>query len=176
VIFWHLGPTTLIVRYVFRDPAMDLRWVLAGSLLPDLIDKPIGAILWNGTFHNHRLFAHALVGPVLLLALALVVTRRGTTVRRAAIAVVIGCFVHLLLDGVWTSPEAFLWPFFGFDFPRVAGSDFATLVADGIRSPYMWAGEAIGVGYLLYVWRRHLSRPGDLGRFLGDGRVPMPTR
>ena len=40
MIFWHLGPTTLIVRYVFRDPAMDLRWVLAGSLLPDLIDKP----------------------------------------------------------------------------------------------------------------------------------------
>lgn len=176
MIFWHLGGTTLIVRYVFRDPAMDLRWVLAGSLLPDIIDKPIGSMMWNDTFHNHRLYAHALVAPVLLLGLVMAVTRRGTPVRRAAIAVVIGCFVHLLLDGVWTSPEAFLWPFFGFDFPRVAGSDFATLVRDAIRSPYMWAGEAIGLGYLVFVWRRHLSAPGDLARFLRSGRVPMPTR
>lgn len=176
MILWHLGLTTLIVRYVFRDPTMDLRWVLAGSLLPDLIDKPIGAILWNDTFHNHRLFAHALVGPVVLLTIAMLATRRGTTGRRAAVGVVIGCFVHLVLDGVWTSPEAFLWPLFGFDFPRVAGSDFATLVGDTIRSPYTWAGEAIGAAYLLYVWRRHLSRPGELVGFMRTGRVPMRTR
>lgn len=96
--------------------------------------------------------------------------------RRAAIAVVIGCFVHLVLDGVWTSPEAFLWPFFGLEFPRVTGSDFATLVADTLRSPFTWVGEAIGIGYLLSVWRRHLSRPGDLVGFVRTGRVPMTTR
>ncbi len=40
MIFWHLGITVLIARYVFRDPNMDLRWLMLGSLLPDVIDKP----------------------------------------------------------------------------------------------------------------------------------------
>ena len=176
MIFWHLGFTVLIVRYVFRDPAMDLRWVLVGSLLPDVIDKPIGSIFFHDTFGTHRVFAHALVFPVVLLALVMAVTRRGTARRRGAIAVVIGCFVHLLLDGVWISPEAFLWPFFGLDFPRVAGSDFATLVGDMIRSPFMWAGEAAGLAYLIYLWRRYLRGPGALMKFWGDGRVAMPSR
>lgn len=174
MIFWHLGITVLIVRYVFRDPNMDLRWVLAGSLLPDVIDKPIGSIFFHDTFGTHRLFAHALVFPVVLLAVTMVATRRGTTHRRAAIAVVIAGFIHLLLDGVWTSPEAFLWPFFGTEFPRVAGSAFGTLVADMLRSPFVWAGEVLGLAYLGYLWRRYLRNPGDLKRFRRDGRVPMP--
>lgn len=176
MILWHLGITVLIVRYVFRDPKMDLRWVMLGSLLPDVIDKPIASMLFNDVFETHRVFAHAVVFPVVLLGLAMAVTRRGTGRRRAAIAVVIGCFIHLLLDGVWTSPQAFLWPFFGFEFPRIAGSDFFTLLGDMIRSPFIWAGEALGFAYLAYLWRRHLRAEGALGRFWRDGRVPMPTR
>jgi len=175
MICWHLGITVAIVRYVFRDPNMDLRWVLFGSLLPDIIDKPIGSIFFHDTFGTHRLFAHALVFPVALLAATMVATRRGTVGRRAAIGVVIGCFIHLLLDGVWTGPETFLWPFFGTEFPRVAGSEFGTLVADMIRSPFVWAGEALGLGHLGYLWRKYLGNRGDLNRFRRDGRIPMPT-
>jgi membrane-bound metal-dependent hydrolase YbcI (DUF457 family) len=173
VIFWHLGITLLIVRYVFRDPNMDLRWVLVGSLLPDVIDKPIGSIFFHDTFGTHRLFAHALVFPVALLAVVMVVTRRGTASRRGAIAVVIGCFVHLLLDGVWISPETFLWPFFGLEFPRVAGSEFGSLVRNMLASPMVWLGEALGVAYLAYLWRRHLGASGDVKRFAGDGRLAL---
>lgn len=173
MIFWHLGITLLVVRYVFRDPAMDLRWVLVGSLLPDVIDKPIGSIFFHDTFGSHRLFAHALVFPVTLLLVAMLATRRGTALRRGAIALVIGCFIHLVLDGVWTSPDGFLWPFFGFEFPRVPGSDFTSLVGEMIRSPFVWAGEAVGIGYLAVLWRRHLAQPGALGRFASTGRIPL---
>ncbi len=173
MILWHLGLTLLIVRYVFRDPKMDLRWVLFGSVLPDLIDKPIGSLLFHDVFGTHRLFAHAVVFPVVLLAIVMLATRRGTTGRKAAIAVVIGCFVHLLLDGVWTNPEAFLWPLFGIEFPEVAGSAFFTLIGNMMRSPFMWAGEAVGLAYLVFLWRRYLDEPGDLRRFAGDGRIAM---
>ena len=173
MILWHLGITVLVVRYVFRDPNMDLRWIMVGSLLPDVIDKPIGSILFNDTFGNHRLFAHALVFPVVLLAFVMLTTRRGTARRKGAIAVVIGCFIHLVLDGVWTSPDGFLWPFFGWEFPRVVGSDFATLLEHMVRSPFVWAGEAVGVGYLVLLWRRYLAAPGAPRGFASTGRIPL---
>lgn len=173
MILWHLGMTTLIARYVFRDPAMDLRWLALGALLPDIVDKPIGSVFWNDVFHAHRLFAHTLILPVTALAAVMLATRRGTVARRAAIAVVLGWLVHLMLDGVWTSPEALLWPFFGLDFAQTTGSDLWSLVRDMIANPLVWAGEAVGGVYLIYLWRRRLSEPGSVRRFLGDGRIGL---
>ena len=173
MIFWHLGMTVLVARYVFRDPKMDLRWLMVGSLLPDVIDKPIGAVLLHETFGTHRLFAHALIFPVALLVIAMLGTRRGSGLCRGALALVIGCFLHIVLDGVWTSPEAFLWPFLGVQFPRVAGSDLGTLLADMVRSPLVWAGEIAGIGYLVYLWRKWLAAPGALPQWVRDGRVGM---
>ncbi len=174
MLLWHVGGTILIARYVFRDPGMDLRWVALGSILPDLIDKPIASILFHDTFQTHRIFGHALVFPVLLMVVGLVATTRGTAPRRAVFGVVLGVFVHLVLDGAWTAPEGFLWPFFGWTFPPVAGSDFPTLVHRMITDPWVWAGEAAGLGYLVYLWRRYLAAPGALGAAVRTGRVPMP--
>lgn len=176
MLLWHLGMTTFVGRYVFRDPGMDLRWLALGALLPDIVDKPIGSIIWNDVFHNHRVYAHTLVLPVLALAGIMIVTRRGSASRKAAIAVVLGWFIHLILDGVWASPEAFLWPFFGFDFPRVAGSEFGTLVENMLGNPLVWVGEAAGAAYLFYLWRSHLSEAGAVRRFLRDGRIALRAR
>lgn len=173
MILWHLGMTVLIVRYVFRDPRMDLRWVLAGSILPDLIDKPFGSILFNETFRTHRLWAHSLLFPVVGLTIVMVATRRGGDHRKQWIGLVIGLFVHLLLDGVWLSPEAFLWPLFGLDFPKVAGSDFPALLRGMLSSPLVWLGEAVGAGYLVLLWRRHLAGAGGIRGFFDDGRIAL---
>lgn len=173
MLLWHLGMTTLIARYVFRDPGMDLRWLAVGAVLPDVIDKPIGSILWNDVFHTHRVFAHALVVPAAALLLVMAVTRRGTSGRKTAIVVVLGWFVHLVLDGVWASPEAFLWPLFGFEFPPIAGSEFGRLLRDMLSNPLVWVGEAVGAAYLVYLWRTRLSEPRDLSRFIDTGRIGM---
>jgi inner membrane protein len=173
VILWHLGGTVLIARYVFKDAAMDLRWLMFGALLPDLIDKPIASIIFHDTFGTHRAFGHALVFPVVLMTGVMIATRRGAAARKAAIAVVIGVFVHLILDAVWLSPDGFLWPLFGFEFPAAVGSDFPTLVRSMVTNPLVWAGEALGAAYLGLLWWRHLRRPGALRRFARDGRIPM---
>jgi hypothetical protein len=175
VIFWHLGMTVLIVRYVYRDPNMDLRWVLVGSLLPDLLDKPVGSILFNDTFETHRLFAHSVLFPVAALLVVIVVTARGTALRKGLIGLVIGSLVHLVLDAAWADPEAFWWPLFGLDFPHVADSGFSDLVRAMVTNPWVWIGEATGIAYLIAVWREHLRDAGAIGRFLGDGRIPMPN-
>jgi inner membrane protein len=173
MILWHLGATLLLARYVFRDPRMDLRWVALGSLLPDIIDKPVASVFFNDTFGTHRIVSHALITPVLALFVVVAVTSRGSTARKAGIAVVIGAMFHLVLDGAWIDPEAFLWPFFGLDFPAVADSAIGPLVARMVRSPMVWIGEAVGAGYLAYLWLRHLRAPGEVRRFLREGTIPL---
>jgi hypothetical protein len=172
MILWHVGATVLMVRYVFRDPDMDLRWVMAGSLLPDLIDKPIGSVFFHETFGTHRLFAHSVLFPMVALAVVLITTGRGSAIRKGLIGAVIGVFVHLLLDAAWAAPEAFWWPLFGTEFPRVFDSDIGSLLARMLSDPLVWAGEALGLVYLVFLWRRHLAAPGAVGRFVTeDGRI-----
>lgn len=176
MIFWHLGATTAAVRYVYRDPAMDLRWVLVGSLLPDLIDKPLGSILFVDHFGAHRLFAHALVFPVVLLFAVLIATRRRSPLRRGLIGLVIGALFHLVLDGAWAEPEGFFWPLFGWPFPPADPVALVPLLREMLTDPLVWAGEAAGLAYLGYLWGAHLRQPGAGRRFLTRGTIPLPVR
>ena len=174
MILWHLGMTVLIVRYVSRDPDMDLRWVLAGSILPDVIDKPIGSIFFHDTFRTHRLFSHSVLFPVVWLRIGLLATRRGTALRKGLIGLVIGALVHLVLDAAWADPEAFWWPMFGLEFPHVAESAFGDLLRAMVTNPWVWAGEAVGAAYLLYLWRTRVR--GRTAEVLRTGRVALPER
>lgn len=175
MIFWHLGMTVLIVRYVYRDPGMDLRWVLAGSILPDVIDKPIGSILFHDTFQTHRLFSHSVLFPIVGLLVVVLVTSRGSSLRKSLIALVIGALIHLVLDAAWADVEAFWWPLFGLDFPHVANSAFPQLVESMVRNPWVWAGEVVGIAYLVGLWRSHLREDGAVERFVRNGQIAMPT-
>jgi hypothetical protein len=47
VLLWHVGATIAFVRYAFRDPNMDLRYLALGAVLPDLIDTPLGIGFWS---------------------------------------------------------------------------------------------------------------------------------
>lgn len=175
MILWHIGATLAIVRYVFRDPSMDLRWVAAGSILPDVLDKPIGALFFNDTFGTHRLWAHAVLFPIVLLFGFILATKRGSLLRKGLIGLVIGTFVHLLLDGAWVDPEAFLWPLFGLGFPEIVASDLGALLSRMVRDPLVWIGEAAGAGYLVWLWMRRLKPSGGLRSFFRDGKVPLST-
>lgn len=175
MILWHLGMTLLIVRYVYRDPDMDLRWVLAGSLLPDVLDKPFGSVFFNETFQTHRLVAHSVLFPIVMLLVVIMATGRGSGIRKALIGLVIGVFAHLVLDAAWADPEAFWWPLFGLEFPHVADSAIGDLLRSMIRNPWVWAGEAIGLAYLVGLWRARLRDEGAVRRFIGTGRIPMTT-
>jgi hypothetical protein len=53
----HLGIPML--PFLFKnDPDWDIRLLILGSLLPDLIDKPLGHIILPE--NNGRIFAHTL--------------------------------------------------------------------------------------------------------------------
>ncbi|MDH3260960.1 MAG: metal-dependent hydrolase [Acidimicrobiia bacterium] len=172
MIFWHVGGTIAIFRYVFRDPKVDLRFLAVGALLPDLIDKPLGTILFPAVFNsNSQVVGHTLLFSTMLMSIVLLTTRRGR-VRRRWMALAVGGLIHLLLDGMWTVQETFLWPVFGWDFPPGSPEYWSGLLARLFSDPWRIVQEAVGLGYLVYLFRKAgLSDPDRRRDLLRTGRV-----
>ncbi len=47
---------------------VDIRLQLVGSLLPDIIDKPVGQFFFRETFSNDRIFSHTLLFLIIIAA------------------------------------------------------------------------------------------------------------
>lgn len=118
IFFGHLGLTTGAVKifetvYAIKKkpelPSLDYRFVLLGSILPDLIDKPIGAILFINTYHNSRIYAHTLLFSAFLTLTGVHLYKKRKT--NAVLLLGIGSILHILLDSMWRYPETLLWPF-----------------------------------------------------------------
>ncbi|MDH5372372.1 MAG: metal-dependent hydrolase [Acidimicrobiia bacterium] len=153
MIFWHLGGTILAFRYVFRDPNIDLRFLALGSVLPDLIDKPIGTILLADSFQSGQIFGHSLLFSSLTMAMVLAFTRQGIW-RKRLLALAIGSLFHLVLDGMWTVRETFLWPAFGWEFPPGPEAYWERLLERVLSDPWRILQELAGVSYLIYLARK----------------------
>lgn len=155
MILWPVGAALVIVWSVFRDPAIDFRIVVLGVLVPDLAD------VWFG---GARL-AHTLLGPVTVLAVVMLATRRSRSHRRRWLALPIGMLIHLVVDGAWVNAETFWWPFLGSELsgPLPALDRPIALVV---------ALEVAGAGALAWFWVRFsLSEEGPRRRFASTGRV-----
>lgn len=173
MIFWHVGGTILAFRYVFRDPGVDLRFLAIGSVLPDLLDKPLGTILFAGTFESGQIFGHSLLFSSLLMVAVLAGTRRGTR-RKRLMAVAIGSLFHLILDGMWTVKETFLWPAFGWEFPPGPESYWTGLIERLVSDPLIIVQEVAGLAYLIYLWRKaKLGDPVRRSELLRSGTIQV---
>ncbi|HDN68801.1 MAG TPA: hypothetical protein ENG23_04400 [Methanomicrobia archaeon] len=87
-VFGHLGVTLGVVFLALRllklRTKLEIKFnrrlylfVFTGSLLPDLIDKPVGEILLAGSISNGRIFAHTLLFNFLLLLFCLWLYKRS---------------------------------------------------------------------------------------------------
>ena len=159
MFLWFAGMAVVAFWIVFKDPAIDLRLVIVGALLPDVID------VWTG----HRWIAHTVLFSVTLLVVVMLATRGRRRLRRQLLALPIGTFLHLVLDGMWTDRHVFWWPFFGSGF----GDRSIPSLSRGVADVPL---EIIGGFALAWAWRkfrldeaerrRHLFRTGHIGRDL----------
>jgi inner membrane protein len=143
LLFAHLGLALLAARPFRRA---DLAFVAIGSMLPDIIDKPLGAMLY-GSFSMGRIFAHTLLFLLLLAALALYLR----DIRIASLCY--GVLIHLILDCMWNSPVTFLWPLLG-PFPLAAHVDtidYMEMLLSGLRDPGILIPELMGLAYIIYL-------------------------
>ena len=146
MILWHVAGSIFLFRWIFRDPKVDLRLLVLGAVLPDLVDLVAGVILGEP---SRQRWGHALVVPVIVTVLILLTNRRGRR-RRHLMTVVVAWLFHLVLDGVWVREQTFLWPVFGTDFaPWPSGPVWTRAWSD----PWRFVKEGFGLVYLLLLWR-----------------------
>jgi len=107
MLLWYAGLSILIVANVFRSTGVDYRLIAVGSMLPLLVDLPVG----------HRAFGYTLLIAVGMLFVVMVVTiGRPRLLRRRLLALPIGVFCGLVLSGAFTNGDLFLWPLGGTGF------------------------------------------------------------
>ena len=132
LLFAHLGLTLASARFMSKA---DLAFLVLGSMLPDIIDKPLGLIAF-GSPNMGRTFAHTLLFLLLLVALSFY----SRDIRLNSMSW--GVLAHLTLDSMWNSPVTLLWPLLG-NFPEALhldtlsylGAIFSNLSDPGILVP-----------------------------------------
>jgi hypothetical protein len=159
VFFWFLGGSLLVAWTVFRDPGFDHRLVMVGSLLPDAIDAPFGGAR----------VAHAVVASIAFLVVVMLATIGRRRLRRHLLALPIGTFIHLVLDGVFTDTKVFWWPFTG---AHLSAARLPSLS----RGRWDVLLEFAGLVILAWAWRRFgLADRERRDRFWRTGRLDPLT-
>ena len=154
MLFWYLGPSIIGVHEVFRSRGLDYRLIGLGSLLPLVIDLPVG----------HFAGGHSLVMAVAALTIVMVGTiGRSRLLRRRLVCIPIGWMGGLVLSGAFLHDRSFLWPLLG----RTVGDV-------GLLPPPTLLVLAEASGLALIAWsigRFGLDRPGPRTEFAKSGRL-----
>jgi len=138
----------------FREEIIQTAFLITGSMLPDIIDKPVGNFFFSQTFgHNGRIFCHTLLFALLVLFSGMIFYRLKR--KNWVLVLSSGVFMHLILDFMWSSPETLFWPLLGTSFPRLQMTDYlGELWHNLVNSPLLRASETAGLAItILFFWR-----------------------
>lgn len=176
LVFGHTGITLGVTLVMGSSPSkisalfkrLDLRLLLLGSLLPDIIDKPLGHFFFRETLNNGRLFSHSLLFLFALSVAGYMLFRRGHV---WLVTLATGNFWHLAFDQIWLSPRTLLWPFLGMIFEK-PGIDnlLAHWLYELISNPQVYIPEIIGALALASFGLR-LLRHRSLISFVKSGKT-----
>ena len=148
---------------------LDYRLLLVGSMLPDILDKPLGTWLMADVLSNGRIFGHTLLFSLILLGVGVYLFAGS---RRAGIlSLALGSLAHLGLDQMWLQAETLLWPLFGWSFPKGDVSQWLEGIVRSLFSkPGVYIPELIGV-FCLAVFFADTIRRRKLRHFLRTGQA-----
>ena len=149
---------------------IDIRVLLIGSLLPDIIDKPVGQLLLRDSLNNGRIFCHTLLFLIIIsLAGSYLCRSRG---QNWLLVLSAGTFTHLVFDQLWLTPGTLFWPLYGFAFERLP--DLATWARGTwqalLTEPAVYLPELTGAVILIW-FAATLVRRKKTGSFLRNGQV-----
>jgi inner membrane protein len=148
---------------------VDIRLLLVGSLLPDIIDKPLGQWLLRDAISNGRIFCHTLLFLIVLTLSGLYcyLSRRRTWL----LVLSFGAFTHLVFDQMWLSPHTLFWPLYGVAFGRVDLTNWVQRILYELpNTPAVYIPEIIG-GLILVLFMWVLLADRKLRTFITRGRL-----
>ncbi|MHB8104861.1 MAG: metal-dependent hydrolase [Dehalococcoidales bacterium] len=141
---------------------LDYRFLLLGSILPDIIDKIFGVIYLG----NGRSFCHTLLFTALILAGGICLYRLRKSPVLLCIA--LGCVTHVLLDTMWLDQRTFFWPLFGWNL-QTSNVSFGLWVEhtfnNVLAKPSEYIPEIISVISLVFFYLI-LTRNGKISHFI----------
>ena len=155
LIFCHLFAG--LVLGLFLNRVSGQKWTLwacaLGSVLPDLLDKPLGHIFLSDTLDNGRLLSHTLLFFGVFLIAGLASWRRQG--RFPILALAAGIMLHQVLDTMFLDPITWCWPFLG-PFPIMSYPDyFGQFLVEELSSVYEWFFGAFSLAIILQYAHRH---------------------
>lgn len=134
--------------FVVLGRYLDIRLLMVGSLLPDIIDKPVGLFLFRETYSSGTIFSHTLLFlTVLTLAGFYLYSWRN---KGWPLVLAFGTFAHLIFDGMWRSPRTLFWPVFGFAFRREPDGWISAVFHGLLTDPEAYVPELVGGIILLW--------------------------
>jgi inner membrane protein len=153
---------TYLGRYI------DIRLLLVGSLLPDIIDKPVGQLFFRETFNNGRIFSHTLLFFIIITALGFYLYKRHRQIWLLTLSA--GTLMHLVLDGMWYAPGTLFWPFLGFTFERTDLTNWLSNILHALMSNQaVFVPEVAGLAVLLWFGLTLIARK-KVGVFIKYGK------
>ncbi len=150
-----------------RIGSVDYRIVLVGSLLPDIIDKPVWLLVNSGVFLSGRDYAHTLLFNLVLLVGGLILIRY----RKSWLLIIsLASLMHLILDQMWNSLAVLLWPLLG-PLPKEETAGWLSNTVQALfLYPEVYIPEIVGlVIVLLFVYRLVMRK--SVISFIRDGTI-----
>ena len=128
---------------------VDIKLLLIASLLPDIIDKPVGLVFFADSLARTRTYSHTLLflGVITLAGLYLW-RRRG---RIWLLVLSFGTFTHLIFDQMWRISEVLFWPLYGFAFERGDITDWLPNILNALLTNHeVYVSELVGA--VIIAW------------------------
>ena len=161
----RISPRRLLGKIGDRTGAVDYRLVIIGSLLPDIVDKPLW--FFGGVFASGRDFSHTFLFNLVLLFGGIALVRRG---KSGLLVVSLVSFMHLILDEIWKSPATLWWPLLG-PFPEVETSTWLPNIWQALISdPGVYIPEAVGFIIIIVFAGKAIAGKG-VTRFIRTGVI-----
>ena len=153
----------LVIGLVIFHFVQDRRVILLagiGSMLPDLIDKPLGHIILNGSVDYGRIYAHSGLFLVIIVIIAIAYwKKKGSWIFFALAA---GVASHLVLDSMWELPVTLFYPTLGDFGMHYFPNYFEDSTIKELSSAYEWIFGVSALATLLYTYRDKLGEYRDI--------------
>ncbi len=174
----HMGITLAVTRNLEKamvgrgmrkiQNLIDYRLVLVGSMLPDIIDKPLGGFVLRETLGNGRIYSHTLLFLIFLFGIGMFFWYKFNYSSFLVLAG--GSFFHHILDGMWLFRGTFLWPAHGWGFPEGTSENWLShWMQSLLTDPYVYVPEIIG-GIVIIFFALELALQKKLLEFFITGK------